>query len=368
MTKLIKDDAAFLADSAERIRALGRRVIDDVIEIGRLLVECKARCGHGNWLPWIEREFGWSDDTALNFIRCHQLAKSRNFRDLSLPVTSLYLLAKPSTTESARDEVFARAGSGERLKHAEVQAILTTYSPDAIQKAATAVRAETFQARDDARKAALFAPTGEIVASLHVGRFQELSPRTIPAESVELVFTDPPYDGDSVPLYSDAAKEAARILKPGGSLFIYSGHVHLRAAMNAMAEHLNDYHPCASLSIEGPHARMFRKGVEVLWKPLLWFVKGHRGDIQTFVRDVVSGPREKDFHEWQQSLSDATYYIEKLTSPDGTVVDFFVGGGTTLVAAKRLGRRWIGFEIDPAIAERASQRITATDAKLEAAE
>jgi hypothetical protein len=224
--------------------------------------------------------------------------------------------------------------------------------------------ARSRQARDDTRKAALYSAT-EIAPGLHIGDFRELSPRKIPADSVELVFTDPPYDEDSVPLYGAAAKEAARILKPGGSLIMYSGHSHLFAVWNAMVEHLDYFHELASLSMEGPHSRMFRKGVEVLWKPLLWFVKDHRGDIQTFVRDVVSGPREKDVHPWQQSLSDATYYIEKLTSPDGTVVDFFVVGGTTLVAAKALGRRWIGFEIDPATAERASQRITAADSEPE---
>jgi hypothetical protein len=55
---------SFLACAAARIRALGRRVIADVIEIGRLLADCKDQCGHGNWLPWIKREFGWSADTA----------------------------------------------------------------------------------------------------------------------------------------------------------------------------------------------------------------------------------------------------------------------------------------------------------------
>jgi hypothetical protein len=40
-----------LAQHAEVIRALGKRVVHDVIEIGRRLTDAKARCGHGNWLP-----------------------------------------------------------------------------------------------------------------------------------------------------------------------------------------------------------------------------------------------------------------------------------------------------------------------------
>jgi site-specific DNA-methyltransferase (adenine-specific) len=66
-------------------------------------------------------------------------------------------------------------------------------------------------------------------------------------------------------------------------------------------------------------------------------------------------------------LIEAEYYLEKLTSPDGTIVDFFIGGGTTLVAARRLGRRAIGFEIDPETAARVKERIAA-EPLMEAAE
>jgi hypothetical protein len=82
-----------LAQNAEVIRALGKRIIADVIEIGRRLTESKAVCGHGNWLPWLGREFGWTEITALNFMRVHSLVgKSSKFEDLSLPVSGLYLL------------------------------------------------------------------------------------------------------------------------------------------------------------------------------------------------------------------------------------------------------------------------------------
>jgi Protein of unknown function (DUF3102) len=110
-----------LDDHAAEIRRLGRRLIADIVEIGRRLTECKAIVGHGNWLPWLEQEFGWTDDTALNFMRAHELSKSRKFRDLSLPVSSIYLLAAPSTPESARDEIFDRAEAGENLSVTEVK-------------------------------------------------------------------------------------------------------------------------------------------------------------------------------------------------------------------------------------------------------
>jgi hypothetical protein len=49
-----------LTKNADLVRQLRRRVIGDVIEIGRLLSECKALLGHGNWLPWLNDEFSWS--------------------------------------------------------------------------------------------------------------------------------------------------------------------------------------------------------------------------------------------------------------------------------------------------------------------
>jgi DNA modification methylase len=44
-------------------------------------------------------------------------------------------------------------------------------------------------------------------------------------------------------------------------------------------------------------------------------------------------------------------------SEPGLVLDPFIGSGTTAVAAERLGRDWLGIELNPAFAELARQRI-----------
>jgi Protein of unknown function (DUF3102) len=122
---VVQGPAAEVAEHAEVIRTLGKRVVADVIEIDRRLTEAKALAGHGRWLPWLEREFGWSDDTACKYMRVHAMvSKSELGSDLDLPLNALYLLARPSTPESARTEVLDRTEAGERMTHAQVKEIV----------------------------------------------------------------------------------------------------------------------------------------------------------------------------------------------------------------------------------------------------
>jgi Protein of unknown function (DUF3102) len=73
-----------LTEHATEIRRLGKRVVGDVIEIGRRLVECRDNhLKHGEWLSWLEKEFGWTDQTARNFINVYEQSKSKNFLNLA---------------------------------------------------------------------------------------------------------------------------------------------------------------------------------------------------------------------------------------------------------------------------------------------
>lgn len=50
-------------------------------------------------------------------------------------------------------------------------------------------------------------------------------------------------------------------------------------------------------------------------------------------------------------------FIKLLTKPNDIVLDPFVGSGTTCVAAKKLGRRFIGIDVNPEYCQYARQRI-----------
>ena len=52
------------------------------------------------------------------------------------------------------------------------------------------------------------------------------------------------------------------------------------------------------------------------------------------------------------------YLIEAVSGPGDVILDPFVGSGTTAAAAKTLGRRYIGIELDRGYANAARARIS----------
>jgi len=214
-------------------------------------------------------------------------------------------------------------------------------------------KAEKIAAEKKKEAAACGVLDGDVV---RLGDFRDILP-SIPAGSVDLVFTDPPYDKETVPLYEDMAREAARILRPGGSLICYLGQYATAEVCRLVGKHLKFMWPLCCYH-EGPGQVMAFYGIRVKWKPMLWFVNGgNRFDTAAIVEDLIVSTKEKSSHPWQQSVTEARYYIERLTPLGGLVVDPFCGGGTTAVAAKQSGRKWITCEIDEEYASIATKRI-----------
>jgi adenine specific DNA methylase Mod len=65
------------------------------------------------------------------------------------------------------------------------------------------------------------------------------------------------------------------------------------------------------------------------------------------VRDTIKSEFQgKELHEWAQSTVESDYYIKHLTVENGVVYDPFMGSGTFGISAVKLGRSFIGCEID----------------------
>ena len=83
------------------------------------------------------------------------------------------------------------------------------------------------------------------------------------------------------------------------------------------------------------------------------------GDVWTDIPDAMHMGAERVGWPTQKPLALAERIIAAASNPGDIVLDAFCGSGTTLVAAARLGRRWIGIDASPEACAIARERIAA---------
>lgn len=184
----------------------------------------------------------------------------------------------------------------------------------------------------------------------------------LPDASVDLVFTDPPYHAEFLPLWTDVAVLAARALKPGRLLVTYSGNLYADEAISRLSEHL-DFVTVGAVELPGAHSRIQPLGMHVGSKPLLFFSAGRyerRGSFSNFARHAAP---EKNSHPL--AAVPQRRYVSVFTKPEEIGLDPLLGAGTAGVAAVGLGRRFIGCDIDDTSVATAAERITAARAAPE---
>ena len=76
---------------------------------------------------------------------------------------------------------------------------------------------------------------------------------------------------------------------------------------------------------------------------------------------------ERADHPTQKPLEIIERMIKASCPPGGVVLDPFMGSGTTALAAKRLGRQYAGFELNPAYCEIIEARLAAPEVPVAAA-
>lgn len=112
---------------ASEIKMLMRRNTQDIIDIGRKLIEVKKHLGHGNFQNWLKFEFNWSISTATKFMQVAEQFKDVNFNHLNITASTLYMIAAPSTPKEVRVEVLERASNGENISYTEAKKIVSQY-------------------------------------------------------------------------------------------------------------------------------------------------------------------------------------------------------------------------------------------------
>jgi site-specific DNA-methyltransferase (adenine-specific) len=221
--------------------------------------------------------------------------------------------------------------------------------------------------------------------------------KRIPTGSVDLIVTDPPYGigGDrlhqhykrredfvvdgyiEVPAdeYLEFShgwiREAARVLKPGGSLYVVSGYTHLYEVLDALratdleeVNHLvwkynfgvhttrkyvsSHYHILFCVKPGAPHTFNVesRFGLDEKADDGGSLNYRDREDVWTINREYRPGQR-KNKNELPTEL--LTRIVQYSSDPGDLVADFFLGSGGTAAVAIGLGRQALGIERSPAM-------------------
>jgi len=190
----------------------------------------------------------------------------------------------------------------------------------------------------------------------------------LPANSVDFILTDPPYlaryvsrDGRTVPnddndaWLKPAFKEMFRVLRRHSFAVSFYGWPHIDRFMHAWRE--------AGFRIVG-HL-VFPKRYTSSEKYLRYqhecaylLAKGNPLVPQSTIGDVIDWTYSGNkLHPTQKPLSVLLPLIESFSKRGDLVLDPFSGSGSSLMAAKMLGRDWLGVELDAKYHTIAAERL-----------
>lgn len=215
---------------------------------------------------------------------------------------------------------------------------------------------------------------------LHVGDALEFL-RGSPDESYEAIVTDPPqgvglrYDGkrelyDKAEGYgewiSSVAREMDRVLKPGGFLAVFQCGKHFRYLWDWFGKDILIYAHCRNFTqLRGSEPIAFAYDPVVMrYKPGTDPLRpaAPSRNLNFYVSQSASQLKDIDaleaLHPCPRPLDAVEEIVRNFTAEGGTVLDPFVGSGTTAVACLRNGRRFVGVDSSKRYVWIAKARIT----------
>lgn len=188
--------------------------------------------------------------------------------------------------------------------------------------------------------------------------------KAIPDASIDLIFTDPVYD--RIDDYRWLAETAARVLKPNSACLVWCGIQWLGQTISAMNEAMEYRWTFGAVRPKGfPSGRFFQKGFSN-WQCCLWYQKGISSPVLT-ISDITfsdNGGLMMYHADWAKNVAPFIHWLGRFVNDGAIVFDPFTGGGTVPAVCKMLGRRYLAFEIDATVAERARERVRNTQPPL----
>ena len=177
--------------------------------------------------------------------------------------------------------------------------------------------------------------------------------------SIDVIITDPPYVDSWKENWAPFLNIAADILKPGGFLISYVGHIRLPEFFAGLEEtqiespgkisknnKLEFFWICA-LEHSGAITAVHSRSVQCGFKPIIIAFKPPMAKPYKYINDLIQGSgRSKDHHDWEQSVDELIPLLDAYTKPGDVVLDPFAGSCTTAVACKMTARKCICYDLD----------------------
>lgn len=177
-----------------------------------------------------------------------------------------------------------------------------------------------------------------------------------PPRKAHVLLTDPPYGKKYLPLFSELGNFADRYVHDGGLVLVMTGQMWLPEYIERLSEKLTYRWTIAYLT-PGPAITIFPIKMRTFWKPVLIFTKGDR-KWEDWTEDVItSSEPSRLHHEWGQSVQGFESILEKFAKTTDTVVDPFLGAGSTALAAVSLGLDFLGADIDDNYVKKTESRL-----------
>ena len=153
----------------------------------------------------------------------------------------------------------------------------------------------------------------------------------LPDESIDMIFSDPPYIKAQIETYKWIAEEAARLLKPGKFVALMCGGMALNNIMRWLDNAgLNFYWLYQLLMTSTGAGIVWKHGnnnvpISTRTKHVLVYSKGKSLARTATVGLYRAGGIDKRWHHWGQDIDSHRYYIDCFSEPGDLILDPMVG-------------------------------------------